>query len=100
MEDSFQKEMLSADNLTRVRALDEIARRRGQTLAQIAIAWVLRDQRVTTALIGARNLEQLNDSLDSLKKPGFSAEELKEIDRHAQDAGIDIWKDARLGTDR
>jgi L-glyceraldehyde 3-phosphate reductase len=100
MEDSFQKEFLSADNLTRVRALDEIARRRGQTLAQMAIAWVLRDQRVTTALIGARNLEQLNDSLDSLKNPGFSAEELKEIDRHAQDAGIDIWKDARLGTDR
>jgi len=100
MEDSFQKEFLSEDNLMRVRALDEIAQRRGQTLAQMAIAWVLRDQRVTTALIGARNVEQLNDSLDSLKKPGFSAEELKEIDRYAQDAGIDIWKDARLGTDR
>ncbi len=99
MEDSFQKQFLSEENLKHVRALDEIARRRGQTLAQMAIAWVLRDKRVTTALIGARNVEQLDDSLDSVKKLDFSNEEREEIDRYAQDAGIDIWKDARLGTD-
>ncbi len=99
MEDSFQKQFLSEENLKRVRALDEIARRRGQTLAQMAIAWVLRDKRVTTALIGARNVEQLNDSLDALKKLDFSDEQRKEIDGYAQDVGIDIWKDARLGID-
>ncbi len=99
MEDSFQKQFLSEENLKRVRALDEIARRRGQTLAQMAIAWVLRDKRVTTALVGARNVEQLNDSLDALKKLDFSDEQRKEIDGYAQDVGIDIWKDARLGID-
>ena len=98
MEDSFQKEFLSEENLKRVRALNEIAKGRGQTLAQMAIAWVLRDNRVTTALIGARNVEQLDDSLDAVKKLGFTEAELKEIDRYAQDAAIDIWKDARVGT--
>src|SRR6202035_3355803 len=97
-EDSFQKEFLSEENLQRVRALNEIAWKRGQTLAQMAIAWVLRDHRVTTALIGARNVEQLDDSLDAVKKFGFTDAELKEIDRHAQDGAIDIWKDARVGT--
>ena len=97
-EDSFQKEFLSEENLKRVRALNEIARGRGQTLAQMAIAWVLRDLRVTTALIGARNVEQLDDSLDAVKKLKFTDAELKEIDRHAQDGAIDIWKDARVGT--
>jgi L-glyceraldehyde 3-phosphate reductase len=99
MEDSFVKEFLKEENLQRVRSLDEIARKRGQTLAQMAIAWVLRDKRVTTALIGARNVEQLDDSLDALKKLDFTSEELKEIDRYAQEAGIDIWQDARLGKD-
>jgi L-glyceraldehyde 3-phosphate reductase len=99
MEDSFQRDFLNEENLQRVRALDEIARRRGQTLAQMSIAWVLRDKRVTSALIGARNVEQLGDSLDALRKLNFSDEERNEIDRHAQDAGIDIWKDARLGID-
>ena len=96
--DTFDKEFLSEEILKRVRALNEIARGRGQTLAQMAIAWVLRDKRVTTALIGARNVEQLDDSLDAVKKLGFTDAELKEIDRYAQDAGIDIWKDARAGT--
>jgi L-glyceraldehyde 3-phosphate reductase len=80
-----------------VRALNEIARGRGQTLAQMAIAWALRDHRVTTALIGARNVEQLDDSLDAVKKLGFTDAELQDIDRHAQDGAIDIWKDARVG---
>ncbi len=68
---------------------------RGQTLAQMAIAWVLRDQRVTSALIGARNVEQLDDSLDALKKLKFTAAELKEIDRHAQDGNLDLWRGPR-----
>jgi L-glyceraldehyde 3-phosphate reductase len=96
--DTFEKEFLSEEILKRVRALNEIAHGRGQTLAQMAIAWVLRDKRVTTALIGARNVEQLDDSLDAVKKLGFTDAELKEIDRYAQDGGIDIWKDARAGT--
>jgi L-glyceraldehyde 3-phosphate reductase len=96
--DSFEKAFLSEEILKRVRALNEIAHGRGQTLAQMAIAWVLRDKRVTTALIGARNVEQLDDSLDAVKKLGFTDAELKEIDRYAQEAGIDIWKDAREGT--
>ena len=92
---SLLQQFLSEDNIQRARSLNEIAKKRGQTLAQMAIAWVLRDQRVTSALIGARNVEQLDDSLDSLKKLDFSEAELKEIDRYAQDAGIDLWKDAR-----
>lgn len=95
--DTFEKAFLSEENLKRVRALNEIAQGRGQTLAQMAIAWVLRDKRVTTALIGARNVEQLDDSLDAVKKLGFTDAELKEIDRYAVEGGIDIWKDAREG---
>lgn len=85
------------ENLTRVRALNEIANGRGQSLPQMAIAWVLRDKRVTSALIGARNVEQLDNSLDALKQLEFSEAELTEIDRYAQEASIDLWKDAREG---
>jgi L-glyceraldehyde 3-phosphate reductase len=92
---SMLKEFLSEKNLKRARELNEIARGRGQTLAQMAIAWVLRDERVTSALIGARNVEQLDDSLDALKKLKFTAAELKEIDRYAVDAGIDLWRNPR-----
>ncbi|MFZ0745181.1 MAG: L-glyceraldehyde 3-phosphate reductase [Terracidiphilus sp.] len=94
---SFQKDFLSEDNLKRVLALSEIARGRGQSLAQMAIAWVLRNQRVTSALIGARNVEQLDDSLDALKQLHFTDDELSEIDRYAQEGSIDIWRDARVG---
>jgi len=94
---TFQKEFLSEENLTRVRALNEIARGRGQSLAQMAIAWVLRDQRVTSALVGAHNVEQLDNSLDALKNLRFTDAELAEIDRYAQDGSIDIWKGAREG---
>ncbi len=97
-EGSFLKGFLSDDNLKRVRALNDIAAGRGQTLAQMAIAWVLRDQRVTSALIGARNVQQLDDSLDAVKKLEFTEAELKEIDRYAQESDIDLWKDAREGT--
>jgi L-glyceraldehyde 3-phosphate reductase len=89
--------LLTKKYLKRVRALNEIAAERGQTLAQMAIAWVLRDARVTSALIGARNVEQLDDSLDALHKLDFSAAELTAIDHNAQDGSIDLWKDAREG---
>jgi L-glyceraldehyde 3-phosphate reductase len=94
-EGSFLKEFLSAENLKRVQALNEIAKGRGQSLAQMAIAWVLRDKRVTTALIGARNVEQLDNSLDAVKKLEFTDAELHEIDSYAQDGGLDLWKGAR-----
>jgi L-glyceraldehyde 3-phosphate reductase len=86
---------MSEENLKRVRALNDIAKGRGQSLAQMAIAWVLRDKRVTSALIGARNVEQLDNSLDAVAKLQFSDAELKEIDRHAVDSSIDLWRDAR-----
>ncbi|HEY4047542.1 MAG TPA: L-glyceraldehyde 3-phosphate reductase [Acidobacteriaceae bacterium] len=96
-EGSFQKTFLNEENLKRVRALNEIASRRGQTLAQMAIAWTLRDNRITSALIGARNVEQLDNSLDAVKKLTFTEAELNAIDRYAQEGDIDIWKDAREG---
>jgi len=93
----FEKEFLSEENLKRVRALNEIAKGRGQSLAQMAIAWVLRDRRVTSALIGARNVEQLDNSLDALKQLEFTVAELEEIDGYAQEGSIDLWRDAREG---
>lgn len=97
-EGSLQKDHLSEENLKRVRALNDIAGGRGQTLAQMAIAWVLRDKRVTSALIGARNVEQLDDSLDAAKKLEFTDVELREIDRYATEGEIDLWRGAREGT--
>lgn len=89
---SFGGHLLTADNLERIRALNAIAERRGQTLAQLALAWVLRDRRVTSALIGARTVAQLEDSLATLKGLSFTADELAEIDRHASEGGVDLWK--------
>jgi L-glyceraldehyde 3-phosphate reductase len=90
---SFSKNLLSEENLNRVRALHAIAEKRGQSLAQMAIAWTLRDPRVTTALIGARNPEQLDDSLDALNHPDFTVGELAEIDKFAIDTPeIDLWR--------
>src|ERR1700756_573636 len=94
---SLLKEFLSGENIARVRSLSEIAKQRGQSLAQMAIAWVLRDRRVTSALIGARNVEQLDDSLNALNNVNFTEEELREIDQHAVDVGIDLWRNAREG---
>ena len=88
---SFLPEFLNDANLAKVRALDAIARNRGQTLAQMAIAWVLRDQRVTTALIGASRWSQIEDSLGALDHLDFAPDELAEIDRHATDAAINLW---------
>lgn len=90
--DSFVQTMLSDENITHVRALNDIAQKRGQSLAQMAIAWVLRDPRVTSALIGARNVQQLDDSLDALKNQSFSPEELKLIDQYAREGHIDLWR--------
>jgi L-glyceraldehyde 3-phosphate reductase len=94
---SLLKGFLSEENLKRVRALNDIAEGRGQTLAQMAIAWVLRDKRVTSALIGARDVKQLDDSLDAVKNLHFTNAELQDIDRHAQEGEIDLWKEAREG---
>jgi L-glyceraldehyde 3-phosphate reductase len=89
---SMKQGMLSDENLRHVQALNAIATRRGQTLAQMAIAWALRDARVSSALIGARTVEQLNDSLDAVKNLAFSPEELAAIEPHARDGGVDLWK--------
>ncbi len=89
---SLSQSLISQDNIERIRALNAIAERRGQTLAQMAIAWVLRDPRVTSALVGARTAKQLADTLRSLDNLSFTAEELAEIDRHAQEGGIDLWR--------
>ena len=95
---SFKESMLKEDNLDRVRGLNGIAKRRGQTLAQMAIAWVLRDPRVTSALIGASRPEQIEDSVGALRNLQFSQAELGEIDRFAQESGINLWKQsAELG---
>jgi len=88
---SLRTSFLSPDNLERIRALNAVAERRGQTLAQMAIAWALRDPRVTSALIGASRPEQVTDCLAALEKPAFEPHELAEIDRHAHDAGVDLW---------
>ena len=95
LEASFQKGHLNQENLNRVRALNAIATTRRQSLAQMAIAWVLRDPRVTGTLVGARSVAQLDNSLDALNNLEFTCAELKEIDRYARDGGIDLWKEAR-----
>ncbi|MFN8044953.1 MAG: L-glyceraldehyde 3-phosphate reductase [Dermatophilaceae bacterium] len=89
---SLDSGMLSEANLKHIRALDRMAKQRGQTLAQMAIAWVLRDARVTSALIGASSVEQLDNSLDAVKNLAFDDAELKKIDRHAVEGGINLWQ--------
>ena len=88
---SLATEQLSEQTMAKVRALNEIASGRGQTLAQLAIAWVLRDPRVTSALIGASSVEQLEANVGSLEKPSFTSDELSEIDRYATESKINIW---------
>ena len=89
---SLQGSHLSAENLERVRALGQIAQRRGQSLAQMALAWVLRDPRITSALIGASSAAQVRENVAALRMLAFSPEELAEIDRHAQEGGVDLWR--------
>ena len=88
---SLSTNFLNEDNLARIRGLNGIAERRGQTLAQMALAWVLRGGRVTTALIGASRPEQVIDCVGALKNPSFSVDELAEIDRHAGEGGLNLW---------
>ena len=95
---SFTPDHLSVANLRHVRALNDIASERGQTLAQMAIAWVLRDARVTSALIGASRPAQIVDLCGAMHKLDFSAQELAAIDQHAVDGRINLWK--RPSTDQ
>ena len=90
--DTFSRDMLSEANLARVRSLNLIARRRGQSLAQMAVAWVLRDPRVTTTLIGASSPAQVRENVAALANLAFSPEELAEIDRYAVDSGVNLWE--------
>jgi L-glyceraldehyde 3-phosphate reductase len=90
----FDEQMLSEQNLANARALNEIAGRRGQTLAQLAIAWALRDERVTSALLGASSVEQLEQNVAALDRRDFDADELAEIDRYAQEGGINLWAES------
>ena len=88
---SLRADFLTDENLANLRALNAIAGRRGQTLAQMAVAWVLRDPRVTTALIGASRWSQIEDSLGALDNLEFSADEIEEIDRFAREGGLNLW---------
>jgi L-glyceraldehyde 3-phosphate reductase len=91
---SFSEGLLSEENLQRVRALNDLAQRRGQSLAQLALAWVLRDERITSALIGVSSVKQLEDNIGALERVDFDAEELAEIDRYAQEGEINIWAES------
>ncbi len=88
---SFKREFLNEENLARVRALNEVAGRRGQTLAQLALAWALRDPRVTSALVGASSVSQLEENVAALEKLSFSEAELAEIERHAAEGALNLW---------
>jgi L-glyceraldehyde 3-phosphate reductase len=88
---ALSKDMLSEDTLDKIRALNEIAGRRGQTLAQMALAWTLRDSRVTSTLIGASSVAQLEENVAALDRLEFADDELDEIDRYATESGINLW---------
>ena len=89
-EGSLSTSMLS-ENLGRIRALNDIAAARGQTLAQLALSWTLRDSRMTSTLIGASSVRQLDDNLGAVEKLEFTDSELAEIDKHAVESGINLW---------
>jgi L-glyceraldehyde 3-phosphate reductase len=88
---SFSADILSGETLAKVRALDEIATRRGQTLAQMAIAWTLRDHRVTSSLVGASSVAQLEANVAALDVLDFTTDELAEIDRYATESSVNLW---------
>jgi len=93
---SLDEGMLSEENLSHVRALNEIAQTRGQSLAQMALAWALRDERVTTVLVGASSVRQLDDNLAALDNLDFPDDDLGKIDEHAVNAGINLWEPPSL----
>jgi L-glyceraldehyde 3-phosphate reductase len=88
---ALSEDLLTEESLAKIRALNEIAGRRGQTLAQTALAWTLRDPRVTSTLIGASSVEQLAENVAALDRLDFADDELAEIDRHATESGINLW---------
>ena len=88
---SLDPELFTEQSLAHVRALNELAAARGQSLAQLALAWALRDERVTSVLVGASSVRQLEDNVAALDNLEFSADELTAIDQHARDAGINLW---------
>ena len=90
-DDSFRKSMLTERNLANVRALDDIAKQRGQSLAQMAIAWVLRKPAITSALVGASRWPQIEECLGALRNGSFAKEELDKIDTYARDGDLNIW---------
>src|SRR3954469_11565545 len=87
---SLSTDLLTDETLARVRALNDLAQRRGQSLAQMALAWALRDRRVTTVLVGASSVAQLENNVGALRRPDFTDAELSEIDGYAIDSGIDL----------
>ncbi len=89
---SLSKDLLTEEAISHIRALNDIAADRGQSLAQLALAWALRDQRVTSVLVGASSVEQLENNLGALNRLDLSADELATIERHAVDTGIDLWR--------
>jgi L-glyceraldehyde 3-phosphate reductase len=88
---TLPRDLITDETMDKIRALNEIAAGRGQSLAQLALAWALRDPRVTSALIGASSVEQLEVNVAALERLDFTDEELAEIDRHATESGIDLW---------
>ncbi|HEX5827177.1 MAG TPA: L-glyceraldehyde 3-phosphate reductase [Candidatus Limnocylindrales bacterium] len=89
---SFKRESINEENLARVRGLNGIAERRGQSLAQMAHAWVLRDPRVTTSLVGASSAEQIRENVGAIANLSFTPDELAEIDRYAVESGVNLWE--------
>ncbi|HEY2042361.1 MAG TPA: L-glyceraldehyde 3-phosphate reductase [Jatrophihabitans sp.] len=91
---SLSQDLLTEQNLTHIRALNSIASRRGQSLAQMALAWAVRDERVSSVLIGASSVKQLEQNLAAMDNLTFTEDELADIDRHAVEGGIDLWRGA------
>ncbi|GAA0405367.1 glyceraldehyde 3-phosphate reductase [Acrocarpospora corrugata] len=94
---SLDPGLLTDDTLRHIRTLNEIAQQRGQTLAQMALSWALRDKRVTSVLIGASSVKQLDDSLSAVEQLDFSSQELDAIDKDAVDANINLWRGSSTG---
>jgi L-glyceraldehyde 3-phosphate reductase len=92
---SLSAELLTEEALTHIRALDDVAQQRGQSLAQLALAWALRDARVTAVLIGASSVGQLEQNIGALDNLAFAEDELAAIDEHDGETGIDLWKGPR-----
>jgi L-glyceraldehyde 3-phosphate reductase len=94
---SLDADWLNEENLAKIRALNDLAAGRGQSLAQMALAWTLRDPRMTSTLVGASSVEQLDTNLAALDNPDFTPDELAEIDRHATESGINLWATSSAG---